>query len=388
VWIKSDCEKARSDVSRDIFTYLLGPMDEVIQDICIILHDYHKYNRFDFNHEVVKGWIEQFDAKDRKFVLDEFLHLLKQGIYVDENKARELLLKKLRVLAAHYKFSRLRDFFANAEFVRLQPNDKSQSFLLDLLEGILQQEFHIGVANFGTESKKYVIYLDDILATGGTVFNDICKWMEMTDGAGEPNYKKIIRKEKVFIVSLFCIHTWGRANIEWKLKLRFGEDIMGKIFYCCDYVIENHPTFRGQKLNFAYPDKSQPQEVIRYLEGLSEIGERRRWKMTHLDVALRDVGKPAVESFYSSPQNRKRFEDILLMQGIEILGRVAKLKENHRPMGAIQPTYQTLGLGTLYFTWRNISNTTPIVFWWNNNGWHPLFELVNRGGLSAVDVFE
>lgn len=355
-------------------------MKKLAQDICDILYDYHDYNGFKFVPEAVLQWVSQFDEGDQEFILKEFLHLLKQGIYLNEKKAKELLLLRLKELAAFFKLNKLRDFLNNAEFIQLQPDNKSQWFLLKLLDDVLHENFGIRLSDCGKQSKTYTVYLDDILATGGTVFNDTKKWLLIKDPSGETNFEKVIKKEKFFIVNCFCMHTWAKENMEWRLKFEFKDDnIRGKIIYGYDYLIENHPSKLGQKFNFTYPDKNQPKSVIDYIEKLSGIGKRGNYAMKNSQYALRNIGKPSNESFYSSAENRKRLEDIFLLKGIEILNRVKNLHDNHRPLGAIHPSYQTLGLGTLYFTWRNISNTTPIVFWWDNNGWIPLFKLVNRG---------
>jgi hypothetical protein len=350
--------------------------NEVIHGICNILHDYHRYNGFVINHDRVVNWVGQFDTESRDFVLGEFLHLLNQGIYVDETKARELLLKSLMDLGRRFKYTNLSDFLANADFVNLQEEGNSQLILLDLLDDVLKNKYSFSLAKCGTKSKKYVVYLDDILATGGTVFKDVSKWMSETENDAVTNYEKIKRGEKVFTVELFCMHTWGKENVEWRLKNKFDEKILGKLIYRAHYLVENHPSKQGQKLNFAYPDKNQSKTVSDYLD---ELPEKTTYTMTKRQYALRDPNKPTEEQFYSSSANRKKFEDLLLMKGLEILKRVEELSPNHRPMGVVNPSYQTLGVGTLFFTWRNISNTTPIVFWWNNNGWTPLFELINRG---------
>lgn len=351
-------------------------IDGVIQDICNILHDYHKYNGFTVNRDRIITWVRQFDSNNQEFVLGELLHLLRQGIYVDETKARELLLKSLMDLGRRFKFANLSDFLANADFVNLQDEGNSQLILLELLNDVLKNKYGFSLEKCGTKSRKYVVYFDDILATGGTIFDDVCEWMQKTEKDGKTNYEKIIKGDKVFIVDLFCMHTWGKVNVEWRLKSKFDEKILNRLIYRAYYVIENHPSKYGQMLNFAYPDENQPQIVSDYLD---ELPKNRTYGMSKREYALRNPNTPTEEKFYSSRDNRKKFEDLLLMEGLKILKRVEELKPNQRPMGIINPSYQTLGLGTLFFTWRNISNTTPIVFWWNNNGWTPLFELINRG---------
>jgi hypothetical protein len=97
--------------------------------------------------------------------------------------------------------------------------------------------------------------------------------------------------------------------------------------------------------------------------------------------AFRPANRPGQETFFSTPANRKRFENILLHKGIELLGEAKNLEDNHRPLGMTNPSRKTLGTGTMFFTWRNISNTSPVVFWWEITGsdWYPLFKLLHRG---------
>jgi hypothetical protein len=154
--------------------------------------------------------------------------------------------------------------------------------------------------------------------------------------------------------------------------------MLNKIRYTCDYQIENHPSVPNQRFNFVCPVKQQPDNVADYLDSL-QAGYR--YTMSKREYAFRPNAKPTDEKFFSSSANRIRFENVLLQKGIELLGRVSKenLNHNQRPLGNINPTFQTLGCGTLFFTWRNISNTTPIVFWWGAH-WQGLFPLSNRGG--------
>src|SRR5690606_13042011 len=98
------------------------------------------------------------------------------------------------------------------------------------------------------------------------------------------------------------------------------------------------------------------------------------------DRAYRPTHKPAEEKLFSSPASRNRLETLFLVKGIEILSRVGELKvQQIRPLGYTVKSHKTFGLGTLFFTYRNIPNNCPIVFWWGSNNWKPLFVLKNRG---------
>lgn len=82
------------------------------------------------------------------------------------------------------------------------------------------------------------------------------------------------------------------------------------------------------------------------------------------------------EEFFTSAENRVKLENIFLSKGIEILKRANVHKYNIRPLGFALPASKTFGFGALFFTWRNIPNNTPLVFWYRGGGFEPLFENV------------
>ncbi len=338
-----------------------------------IIRDYHNYNGFQFTTEHIINWANQFEENDRAFILEEFLFLLKNGIYVSEADAREILVKSIEIISREYKYKSVPDFLENAEFLRLQKDYKSQGVLLSILDEELQTRYNKSLVECGNVSDKHCLYVDDILATGGTLYNDMNSWLLQTNPAGSSNLDLIIKNERTLKIVLLCFHN---ANTTlWRLKVGLNRDeVLKKITFIYAYEIQNHSGFLNQRLNFAFPSADQPEEVIRYWNRLFENDPGTK--------AFRKAGTPAAETLFSSPANRIRFENLILKKGIEILLNSKTLKPNHRPLGATFPSYRTLGTGTLFFTWRNISNTCPVVFWWNSDSWKPLFPLNNRGGLS------
>jgi hypothetical protein len=346
-------------------------MDELIDNILHIINDYHSHREFHFTRERIIQWVNQFDLIDRIFVLAEFLHLLNQGIYVSETQARNFLVDYLQRLATMYGFKDVPSFLSNARFLRLQIANKSQSILLSLLNEELQERYNLTVDACGQNSSTYAIYIDDLLATGNTLFTDLKVWFEQINADGESNLDKIMNRTIKLSIYHFCNHN---ANTTlYRLKMNFDMDMIKKVKVDSTYTIQNHLSFNNQRFNFAYPTTPQPQIVVNYLHNLHLHATK------NADKALRNQHEPLHETFYSSTANRKRFEDILLIKGIELLQNANELKPNHRPMGAGFPSHGTLGTGTLFFTWRNISNTCPIVFWWAAGGWFPLFPLIGRG---------
>jgi len=115
-------------------------MRDLADSIAGILHDYHAYNDFDFTADHVIKWVEQFDAGDQQFILEEFLHLLQQGIYVSEDKGRELLMKSINELARFYKLTPI-NFIKNLKVLSLQKAGKSQATLISIFYEEIEKNF-------------------------------------------------------------------------------------------------------------------------------------------------------------------------------------------------------------------------------------------------------
>jgi len=350
-------------------------MLDLISDIQKILADYHCDNASGFvmSEEHITEWINQFEEADREFILQEFLHLLRGHTYVSKVKAKELLINNINELAKKLKYSNTKDFLNETVFLNVQPKAKSQEILLSLLDVELQANFGVLIAQCGIFVQKNYVYIDDILASGKTVLRDCKNWFSQNS-----NLDKCISGEITFSVITFCCHQWAVNRVRWSLKYTFNKDFFTnsnkfKIYY--NFLIEDNTKELNPTLNFAYPLKMENSWEL-YLANLTEATQ-------HEERAFRSTNRPKKEIFFSNDENRFRFESILLNKGLEIINKIQDMqkRKNHRPLGKTYPHYKTFGTGTLFFTWRNISNTCPIVFWWDNSAhnWKGLFPLNNRG---------
>jgi len=347
-------------------------MEETAQHIVDVIGDYHNYRGFQFTTDHVIKWVKQFDEPDQQFILEEFYHILQKGCYISENKARSLLMNIVNELAKEHGFKTVTAFLENCEFLMLQDEGKSQDVLLKMLDEEIQKKGHPGIKFCGSKSKKYKVYIDDIIATGGSVFKHLLGWLQNKNEDDETNLEKVKSGEIKLSVGVFCLHTW--AGWEWRLKESLKDNgILKKITTCYQHLIDNHPKSHNPKFNFAYPVNDNDPYVNDYINSLHEDAVR------HDAFTYRNPQYPAEEKFYSSPENRKRFEKILLTKGIKILSQANHLEKNHRPLGCTFPSFKTFGTGTMFFTWRNISNTCPVVYWWKSANWQPLFPLYHRG---------
>lgn len=346
------------------------------ENVAEIAQDYHSdYNEgFAMTSEHVLDWTNQFEETDREFVLSEVLHILQQGVYISKEKAKEILWDFINKATTFFGYQNIEMFLRETHFISVQGEAKSQTILLSILNDILIEKTSYSLEICGTLGVRNYIYLDDILASGGTFKFGIKKFIEDND-----LLKPLINKEIKLLSFFFCIHSWGVDNTRYSLKKLFNDENLFldavKFPIKSYYTIENNLRGFNPKLNLIYPEKSK-NEYDAYLVNLDNA-------TLQSDKAYRKSTQPNKETFFSSKENRNRLEQLFLDKGIEIINKIQdeSTKHKHRPLGKTYPSYKTFGTGTLFFTWRNISNTCPIVFWWDNpvHNWKGLFPLHNRG---------
>lgn len=351
-------------------------LKNLAENIAEITRDYHSdYNNgFVMTDHHVLDWVNQFEEIDREFVLSEVSYILQQGIYISKEKATEILLDFINKATTFFGYQNLEMFLRETHFISQQGIDKSQTVLLSILNEILIQNIGHSLEICGTLGIRNYIYLDDVIGSGGKFNFEIHKYIS------ENNLLNALKNKEIRILSyFFCIHTWGSVNARYILKNRFdGENFFldSKMFpIVSHYIVENNIKEFNQRLNLVYPEKSKPEYDV-YIASLEKADKQA-------DKAYRKVTQPNKETFFTSKESRLRLEKIFLDKGIGIINQIQdeESKRKHRPLGKTYPGYKTFGTGTLFFTWRNISNTCPIVFWWDNpiHNWKGLFPLYNRG---------
>lgn len=334
-----------------------------------ILQDYEN-NEMTPDH--ILDWVSQFDESDREFVLDELLHIFEKT-YLSKERCKELLKSYIEYWIKEFKYPDVPSFIAETTFLDLQPPQKSQRELLDLLDEILIEFYACSLAQSGLKTKRY-IYLDDVLSTGGTVYKTLQEWFNDNSDIDptKTNFQHVKEKRSQVFVYLICGHTWGANNVEFRFMKSLGAEVKNIIKIRAYHWIENNIKDYNSKLNNMVPLDHQDPYVHKYWNSLASLDKA--------DHAFRPANKPNIEELFSSAISRNRLETLFLGKGIEILSRVGELRVAQiRPLGYTVRSHKTFGLGTLFFTYRNIPNNCPIVFWWANNNWRPLFVLKNRG---------
>ncbi|MEM8525917.1 MAG: hypothetical protein AAGG68_14860 [Bacteroidota bacterium] len=340
------------------------------EKVAEIISDYEGDGSNPIDSKHIHTWINQFEESDRVFLLQELVHLFQQ-CYFSKEKTIDCLFKGIKYFARKYGYRDEVSFLLESKYISTQKEDKSQTEILRLFYESLPLKFGIEERFIGSSAKKFAIYFDDILATGNTTVNEIENFLK-TEKADY--IKRLVNDEFKLLIQNVCCHSWGKSNSKYRFKMIFGDDVLRRIVFYANYSIENNPNDFKRRFNHAYPIDKEMGIVKKYLASI-DTGEFDKY----VEFAFRPTKEPKKETFFSSPENRNRYEYILLTKGIEILESVKKLNSPMRPLGYTVKSHRTFGLGTHFFTWRNVPNTAPLVFWWKSKTWYPLFPVKNRG---------
>lgn len=347
---------------------LIVSMDRIVDSIYDKIKDFRNDEGVHVTHDSINNWALQF-GDDAEFMLTETNNVLGKT-YLSKEQAIVLFRNYIKEHLKRHHYSDIVSYLKDVCYLRLQPADKSQNVIVDMVEDIIRQDYGLDVSDFTEYPKKLFIYFDDVLITGGTILADLTSWINQGNRLSELNAHSIKLE-----VDLIVEHCWGQNMMIYRLgKFNCPELNINNIHIFHYYEVENHLklpyTFGGQKLNaVAIPIKeSLSSEAIKYWEELPAD--------KHADYAFRVEGRPANEEYFTSADNRIRFERILVDKGLYIISQIqGEIKGNIRPLGFIYPSYKTFGVGSLFFTWRNVPNNTPLVFWWDviGHNWKPLF---------------
>lgn len=336
-------------------------MKKAIEEIYDTIKDYRNDDGIYITQDHIQKWANQF-GDNKEFVLKEFAHIVKQ-VYISKTKGYKYLEAVLLFLQKKYKSKDLSSLLRDTLFLQLQPKGKSQRVLIGMLdELVLAKEGH-HLSEYDNYPKCHYIYIDDVLASGKTMGDDLVEWISEDDHCNKIKNKQIDLK-----VLLICRHSLGLSLQLFRISQQL--DIEAKLIDVKSlYTIENNTKDYEPKLNIALPIKNYlSHEAIQYFDALQADDKYSKY-------GFRNEGSPHEETFFSSAENRIKYENILIDKGLEILKDTKNIGSYTRPLGLVNPKYKTLGMGTHFFTWRNVPNNCPIVFWWETQGsnWIPLF---------------
>lgn len=339
--------------------------EQLAQNILSVIQGYRNEDGISLDIDHILVWANQF-GDDSLFVLSELSHIIPK-IYVSKERAIQYTEQHLSWLTRKYGYHGFNEFLMDTHFIRLQTEGKSQLAIIELVEEIIQEKYQVSLEQYITYPKRNFVYFDDVLATGSTLGRHIVDWLNSSNESGKM-IDGILADKYRLSINLFCLHTWGKSFQTYRLNKEIDEKLDKKITWMHNYLVENHARFPNQAFNNAFPIQMQPINIQSYLSNLPAT--------KYVNYAYRNASMPQFENFFSSKENRIRYENIILQKGLSIIEMIkGELKPNIRPLGLINPSYKTFGLGTHFVTWRNIPNNCPLVYWWEVPGhdWTPLF---------------
>lgn len=330
----------------------------------------------------IDRWIKQFPEADRIFILTELKSILARR-YFSKPKIIQGLEEIIRAVARDLGFETPADFLKVTSFIDHQPAGKSQKDFLALLRDISVTKFGLNLSNHNPVNPRYFIYLDDLLCTGDTLFKDLTKKDEKNKGwlyqkiKNQTHLDYLLGTNAKILIFYFVIHKHNYYNFKTRLRINLEQDISNHYKEYTLNWIENDFTNITSKLDYLFPTKeNQPQNIIAYSKSIMNLNY-----LTNVSGFFRVSTLPTTETFFSSKENRIRFENIMLQQGIRLMEiRGNKPHKRMRPLGYGLASHKNFGFGTLCFTYRNVPYNTPLVFWNKaHQNWLPLFERKDTG---------
>ncbi|MCO6175484.1 hypothetical protein NHF50_10555 [Flavobacterium sp. NRK F10] len=355
-------------------------MEQSIQNLYEVIKDYREEDNL-MSIEIITNWANQFKPEDREFIVQETTHIMKQR-YLSLENAKKLLKSRIEFLTQEYEFNSPKDFLKEVRIIDNQPEGKSQKIILNILYEICYNEFDFDFSSHFNLNAKYYIYLDDVLCTGDTT----CKGLTNNHGDskgfffkknidGKTNLEVFLENDAKLLLVFFCLH---KKNI-YKLIKRIGHALEKEIqiHYSWNKGLEiNNILASDSSFNFFILSEQNKSEKVEECE--KQIKNKlctSNYYEEH-DFYYRPNDVPDEENLYSSKENRERYEKIISEICIDIYNQSQNLKNNirARPLGYGLRLENSLGFGTLFFTWRNAPYNTPLIYWYGHNGWNPLFK--------------
>ena len=356
-------------------------MEQLIEDIYVIIQDYRLEDKL-MSEEIIKTWVEQFDQDDRIFILEEMKNIL-QKRYISKTKAKVLIKEMIDYLSKEYNFETPKEFLQKCCFIDNQHEGKSQKILLELIDEIVQSEYSLGLQNCDCENPEFYIYADDVFCTGDTFVKSMTKnepddkgWFHQTASNGKSNLENFKQNRAKLVLSYFSIHKPNISNATRRIYKALCNYSVKYIYaWEVDYEIDKNIT-DNSKMNYIFPKEDIGNELLVACQKQIEEKIDERGYLNGKKIAFRPSNKPDKEEFFSSAENRDRFEKIILNKSIEIYNSSSHLHDSLRPRPLGYGLYAdiSLGFGTLIFTWRNVPFNVPLVFWYKSHSWSPLFE--------------
>lgn len=312
------------------------------EQIAEILAGYELAPRGGMNSAHVGRWIEQFEERDKLFILEQTLALLRNA-YISKDDYVEKINNILRTTSNKF-------IIRESAFLNIQEANRgtSQRDLLTLLETQASGFCELGIVVLSRDSTNQsvsqfnsFIYFDDVCFSGNKALSDITWFVEHF------NLSNVTIR-----VCFLGTHRYATYMIETTLARRFqGRNIT--------LLIKENGFLKTRENRVRYSSSSEVFWLRK--NGIDLPG----W-IQHPEIYTSREGSERTHfrsnDIFHNKADRYRFEYALTKAGFYILQQSQNPAQILKPLGF--STFPGLGFGGTIFTYRNCPNNTPLAFWW------------------------
>ena len=332
-------------------------MEKYLISISEIIKDYRKGEVEEITPEHVKRWIVQFDKSEQLVLLKEMDHIL-NNYYLSRNIVKEYLRSAL--LHPGISSKHPKQMIKNFNFLRIQEKGQSQNDMLLLVDEVLKEEFGLTIDECGGSNTFF--YIDDCIFTGNRFRYDLVPWIE------KQNFRPGSK-----IISIHVAH--HSRGVEYSLRHINAAAERKKIEVSAWRFKEiNNDKLYGNNIEVLWPVKcTNDIDVQNYYQKVKEICRQKSWQDTcYRTHTLKN------DNLFTSSKTRDIVEGAFLRVGAKLVASAANPAESMRPLGFEK--LESLGFGSMFITYRNISNNCPLALWYGDpthvygplSLWYPL----------------
>lgn len=317
-------------------------MEKLYEQLALVISDYRRGEVAEPNADHIRRWIRQFPSTIREPLLAETAHVLART-YIPKKQVKAFL----KALTTNEKIvgDDPSTFWRDVRFLRLQQVGNSQNDMLALFDSALQKTCGLSIKDCGAKPHTYV-YMDDAVFSGGRVKGDLIRWIQ-TDAP---------KQAKVAVIAM-AVHALGEYFASGDIKkAATAANKSVDVTWWRAITVEDRKYYMSD--SDVLRPTAIPAEAKAYVDGLGAA------------PILRTGSSIGSLKLFSSGEGRHLVEQEFLKAGVDVRRRCPLLPAQMRPLGCT--LMRTTGFGSMFVTYRNCANNTPLVLW-AGHPWYPLF---------------
>lgn len=327
---------------------LMKDTGDLISSLLAAVSDYGNRN---FSDGHVERWLEQFPAEHHKVILKELANVLGRS-YLSRMEMKRMIGE---ITADANIFP---DSVESVKFMDPRKAEGNQKMVLQMFDEALSEAYGISMAECGKGEVASYIYIDEAIWSGERFVDGLRRWVATFD-----DLQSIERLD----IIVFAVHTRDLDYITAQMERLLPHTRI----YLRHFIEFKNRLDDAKKVYEGYWPSSgigYNEETTDYISRIVKMRSNVRDEGVPI---LRKSGHPKSDAYFTGAMNRKLVEKLFLEKGVEIVNHMMKPEVYMKPLG--YDASRTLGFGSYYISHLNISDHCPLVMWWEEGGWYPLF---------------